>query len=310
MGKALSILVVSYNTRELTLACLGSVYAQTAGLDFEVILVDNASEDGSAAAIKGAFPQVTVIESAENLGFARANNLAGRSASGEYLLLLNSDTVVLDHAINRILEFAEQHLDAGIVGGRTFFEDGSLNASSCHGRQTPWSLFCLGTGLAAVFRGSRWFDPESLGAWQRDTVAEVDAVSGCFLLIRRELWDKLGGFDESFFMYGEDMDLCLRAWKSGTKCMITPDARIIHHGGRSERVRSEKMLRLFQAKAQLIRKHWPRRSAWFGIRMLGLWCFTRMAGTSILVKVSGRYAESRAQWAEIWRGRRRLYQSL
>ena len=212
MGKAaLSILVVSYNTRELTLACLESVYAQTTDLDFEVIVVDNASEDGSAKSIADAFPQVKVIESVENLGFARANNLAARSASGEYLLLLNSDTVVLDRAINRILNFARVRPEAGIVGGRTVFADGSLNASSCHGRQTPWGLFCLGTGLAAVFRGSRWFDPESLGSWQRDTVAEVDAVSGCFLLIRRELWEKLGGFDESFFMYGEDMDLCLRA---------------------------------------------------------------------------------------------------
>ena len=91
--------------------------------------------------------------------------------------------------------------------------------------------------------------------------------------------------------------------------MITPDARIIHYGGRSERIRSEKMLRLFQAKAQLIRKHWSPRSAWFGIRMLSLWCFTRMMATTLLTKVSVRYSEPRAQWAEIWRGRRRFYES-
>ncbi|HEY8747439.1 MAG TPA: glycosyltransferase family 2 protein [Tepidisphaeraceae bacterium] len=307
MGKSVSILIVSFNTRDLTLACLESVYAQTSGLDFEVIVVDNASEDGSAEAIGERFPQVQLICAQENLGFGRATNLAARAASGECLLLLNSDTVILDNAVRRVFEFSRENVEAGIFGGRTFFEDGRLNPTSCHGRQSPWSLLCLGTGISAVFRGSKWFDPESLGAWKRDTVREVDAVTGCFLLIRRSLWEALKGFDESFFMYGEDTDLCLRAWACGSRCMICPDAKVIHHGGQSDRVRSEKILRLCEAKARLIWKHWATMQARFGIRMLDMWCLTRMTATLVASKLSTRYEAGHGAWKEVWRARQRFH---
>lgn len=215
-----SILIISYNTRELTLACLESVYAQTAGVSFEVIVVDNASIDGSAAAVAERFPQCRLVALEKNVGFAGGNNLAAKHATGRYLLLLNPDTVVLENAAGRAVRFADEHADAGIVGGRTFFGDGSLNRNSCHGAPTPWSLFCMGTGLSSLLRRSGWFNPEGLGSWKRDSVRSVDAVTGCFLLIRRELWEKLGGFDESFFMYGEDTDLCQRAWRAGQKSTL------------------------------------------------------------------------------------------
>jgi N-acetylglucosaminyl-diphospho-decaprenol L-rhamnosyltransferase len=296
-----SIIVVSFNTRMLTLDCLRSVYAQTSGISFEVIVVDNASSDRSADAIAREFPQVRLLPLTENVGFARANNLAAKDAKGRFLLLLNPDTVVLDGAIQKALAFARSCDGPCIVGGRTFRADGSLDHSSCHGRPTVWSLLCMGSGLSSIFRGNRVFDPESLGKWPRDTVRDVDAVTGCFLMISRDLWNQLGGFDEQFFMYGEDTDLCIRAWKLGARCINFPDARVIHYSGASEKIRPDKMIRLFQAKVQLFRKHWAPGTVWLGISMLRFWAFTRMTGLRMLRLLAGQYESSYQSWREIWR---------
>jgi GT2 family glycosyltransferase len=299
-----SIIIISYNTRELTLACLRSVYQQTRDVAFEVIVLDNASSDGSADAIAAGFPQTRLIRLEKNVGFARGNNLAAVDAQGDFFLLLNPDTEIMDAAVQKVVAFARNRRTPTITGGRTFFADGSLNYNSCHGRLTPWSAFCMGMGLSSVFRRSWLFDPESLGCWKRDTVRKVDAVTGCFLLIDRHLWKKLNGFDESFFMYGEDTDLCLRAWQTGASCVIFPDARLIHHGGQSEKVRADKMLRLFRAKGQLIQRHWPRYQKGFGIEMLSLWIWTRMVGLRLLSGLGISDGSGYAEWREIW-GRRR-----
>ncbi len=295
-----SIVVVSYNTRDLTLACLRSVFAETTAFPFEVIVVDNASSDGSADAIAAELPGVKLVALEENVGFARANNLASGHATGEYLLLLNPDTEVLDRAVEELVAFADAHPEASVWGGRTLFADRSLNRGSCWGAPTPWSLFCHGSGLASLFRHSRLFDPESLGRWPRDTERDVDVVSGCFLLVRRTTWTELGGFDPAFFMYGEDADLCLRAGR----CRVTPRAAIVHHGGASEPVRADKMVRLFSAKALLFKKHWSRASARFGVRMLDAWAFTRMAAFGLFgwARPGGR--RSFEEWRSVWRRRR------
>src|SRR5690606_12119132 len=203
-----SILIVSYNTRDYTLRCLESVHRQARGVDHEVVVVDNASADGSAEAIAAAFPTVRLVVSSENLGFARAVNRAAEDATGEYLLLLNPDTELVDDAVTTIVGFARGLGRDAIVGGRTLHADGTLNPTSCWKAPTPWSTFSRGIGLATLLPRSRWFDPESLGHWQRDSVREVEIVSGCFMLVRRETWRRLGGFDPVFFVYGEDADLC------------------------------------------------------------------------------------------------------
>ena len=154
--------------------------------------MDNASPDGSAAAIAAAFPGLRLIASGENLGFAKGNNLAAREAKGAYILLLNPDTLVLDHAIDRIVAFAERTPAAGIWGGRTLHGDRTLNPSSVFGRVTLWSLFCRATGLALIFKGSAFFNPEGIGAWDRGDEREVDVVQGSFFLVRRALWERLG----------------------------------------------------------------------------------------------------------------------
>jgi GT2 family glycosyltransferase len=298
-----SIIIVSYNTRALTLACLKSVYEQTTCVQFEVIVVDNTSTDGSPEAISRDFPAVKLILPGENLGFARANNEAARQAGGKYLLLLNPDTVILEHAIDRVVKFADDNPRAGIVGGRTFFADGRLNRNSCHGHPTLWSLFCLGTGLSSAFRKSRWLNPESYGAWQRDTVRDVDAVTGCFLLIDFALWRRLEGFDESFFIYGEDTDLCVRCWDEGRACMICPDAKLIHYGGASDRVRPDKMVRLFRARVQFLAKHWGPLKFRLGVAAFQCWAFTRMSVLNVLRTIQPRRKPDYETWREIWQRR-------
>jgi GT2 family glycosyltransferase len=299
-----TIVVVSYNTLDYVLPCIESVYRQTKSVSFEVIVVDNASADGSADAIARAFPQVLLIRSQENLGFARANNLAALQAKGRFLLLLNPDTVILDGAVQHIVHFAENHPDAGIYGGRTLFADGQLNPTSCWGRPTLWSTFARATGLAFAFRGSRWFDPESLGFWARDSVRHVDIVTGCFLLISVDLWRRLGGFRPEFFMYGEEVDLCLRARSLGAKPIVTPDATLIHHGGASEPVLADKLVRVLAARTRLMRRHWSRGPAFLGRWLTAFGCALRALGGRWLRWV-GRPADKGRifAWGEAWRRR-------
>jgi GT2 family glycosyltransferase len=161
----------------------------------------------------------------------------------------------------------------------------------------------MGIGLSSLFRRSSLFDPESLGRWQRNTVREVDAVTGCFLLIDTALWRTLHGFDLSFFMYSEDTDLCLRAARAGRPCLICPDARLIHYGGQSEKVRPDKFVRLFRAKAQLFEKYWPPIYFKFGLQMLAMWAGTRTIATWVRQLIRPGTRDAFVSWREIWRRR-------
>lgn len=300
-----SIIVVSYNTRELTLEALRSAVAETRHAKYEIIVVDNASSDGSAEAIRNEFPQARMLALDSNIGFAAANNRASVEAQGEFLLLLNPDTVVKDQAIDRLLSFARCEPLAKIWGGRTLFPDGSLNPSSCWGRITFWNLFCRTTGLTGIFKNSELFNGEAYGGWLRDRVRAVDIVSGCFFLIRRDLWNKLGGFSPIFFMYGEEADLCLRAKNAGARPMITPEATIIHLGGASERARTEKMIKLLAAKATLIERHFSGLSRPLAHLLLASWPATRWLAYAAAYQATRNesYASSMTAWKEIWSAR-------
>jgi GT2 family glycosyltransferase len=297
-----SILVVSHNTRAMTLAALESVVRATKRVSYELIVVDNASHDGSPAAIAEHASGPRLWALAQNVGFARANNLAAAQASGEYLLLLNSDTVVLDGAIDRLLAFAQRTPEAGIWGGRTLFADGALNPASCWARMTLGNLFCRATGLTGLFPRSELCNGEAYGGWARDSEREVDIVSGCFLLVSRALWRELGGFDPAFFMYGEDADLCLRARRAGARPRVTPEATIIHHGGASEACRTAKMVKLLAAKALLIEREFAPWSRPLASLLLTLWPGSRALALSLGARVTGRadIATRAAVWREIW----------
>ena len=302
----ISILVVSYNTREMTLACLDSIARETRASSHEVIVVDNASSDGSAAAVGNHPIEPRLFALKHNIGFARANNLAARHASGRYILLLNPDTVVLGRAIDRLREFAEARPAAMIWGGRTQFVDGTLNPASCWSRMTPWNLTCRALGFTGVFPQTDLFNGEAYGGWLRDTTREVDIVSGCFLMMPRALWEELGGFDERFFMYGEEADLCLRARALGARPQVTPAASIIHHGGASEATRAGKTIKLLAAKASLIDRHWSPLLRPVGLALLEAWPLSRWLARTVEAAITGsaHAIAAAATWREVWSARR------
>ena len=298
----ISILVISYNTREMTLDCLRSVRAQTQ-VPYELIVLDNASSDGSAAAIAAEFPDITLMAEEVNHGFAKANNIAALRARGEFLLLLNPDTVVLDGALDKLVAFARRVPQARIWGGRTVFADGSLNASSCWRRMSLWSVICTTTGLSAVFCRSAFFNPEGYGGWDRSTERQVDIVTGCLFLISRADWDALGGFDPAFFMYGEEADLCLRAQTQlGAKPRVTPEAVIIHYNGASQQVRSDKMVRLLRAKHDLIQRHFPAWQRPIASALFTLQPAVRSGVFGLMSRLGLRRgaAEQARVWGEVW----------
>ena len=298
----LTVIVVTWNSRALTLRCLETLFENTPNLNMRVIVADNGSEDGSAEAIAERFPQVDLIVNDGDFGFARANNEAARRVDSEWLLLLNPDTEVHPNAINNLLAFSKRHPEAGVTGGRTVFPDGSLNPKSAWNKMTPWSLFCFLSGLSIIFKDSSVFNAEAIGGWKRDTVRHVDVVQGSFFMLPTALWRKIGGFDRRYFMYGEEADLCLRAAALGYRPMITPDAEIMHLGGASA-PKGVRLLQNWRAKATLIRQHWPKILVPLGLVELSLGTATRALATFVRGKLTGRDLGN-DDWLMLWAKRR------
>jgi len=225
MAPDISVVIVSYKVPELLRACLASLQREVVGPSYEIIVVENASGDGTAEIVRDEFPAARLIALEQNIGFAAGSNLGARSATGEYVLLLNPDTELVGDTLAALLRYARAHPEAGLVGGRTLSPGGDLDPGSCWGAQSLWSLVCFASGLSTAFRRSQLFNPESLPGWERDSAREVDIVTGCLCLARRTIWEQLDGFDEAFFMYGEDADLAARAHKLGYRPAITPRGR-------------------------------------------------------------------------------------
>lgn len=299
-----SIMLVNWNTREMTLDCLRTVYEQTREVPFEVIVVDNGSHDGSAEAIAAEFPQVVLMAETENHGFAIATNISVERARGRYVLLLNTDTLVLDDAIDKLLAFAQRRPEAKIWGGRTLFEDHTLNPFSCWGRITPWSAFCQAFGLNAVFRGSELFNAEGYGGWKRDREREVDIIQGSFFLIEKAFWDELGGFDRTFFMYGEEADLCARAYERGARPRMTPEATIVHFGGKSATKKADKLVYILGSRNGLIERNFPRNLIGFGKAMTAAWALTRSIAYPVAAMFAPSFRDSAKCWKDVWRRRK------
>lgn len=298
-----TIIIVSWNTRELTLKAIETLLANAGNVQMHVVVWDNASSDGSAEAIGQAYPNIELVAHDENIGFAEANNRVAAVAQTQWLLLLNPDTETHPNAIENLLRFGKANPQAGIVGGRTVFPDGSLNPASCWTKSTPWSLFCSAFGLSRLLPNSALFNSEAIGGWKRDSVREVDIVVGCFFLIKRSLWNRLGGFDSKYFMYGEEADMCLRAAKLGYSPMITPDAQIMHLVGASTKLRSEKQIKLMRARASLIQDHWPASLVPLGQLLMWIWIANRKLASSLQSFLSSK-PEAAAEWTKIWRARK------
>ena len=255
----LSILIVNWNVRDLLRDCLCSVERSRRELDMEVIVVDSASSDDSAAMVAAEFPWVTLLSQAENVGFPRGNNIALARANGDYLLLLNPDTVVRDGALTVLVDFLREHPDVGAVGPQLLNPDGSVQSSR---RRFPT--------LATGFLESTWLEGVAPGVLRRyyaldlpdDQTADVDWLTGACILVPRPVYQQIGGLDEGYFMYSEELDWCRRIKEAGWRIVYHPAAQVIHHVGKSsEQAVTARHINFQRAKLRYFLKYHGRPAA-------------------------------------------------
>ncbi|RLD80203.1 MAG: glycosyl transferase family 2 [Bacteroidetes bacterium] len=258
----LSIVIVNYNVKHFLDQCLTSVRRATAGLEADVWVVDNNSVDGSVRMVREKFPEVKVIANKDNVGFSSANNQAIRESEGEYVLLLNPDTLVEDDTFSKILEFMDAHPEAGGLGVKMIDGKGNFLPESKRGLPTPDVALYKISGLSKFFPKSRTFGKYHLGYLDKEEIHEVDILSGAFMFMRRETLEKTGLLDEEFFMYGEDIDLSYRIIKAGYKNFYFPKTRIIHYKGESTKKSSVNYVYVFyNAMVIFARKHFSQKNA-------------------------------------------------
>ncbi|MGD0046020.1 MAG: glycosyltransferase family 2 protein [Bryobacteraceae bacterium] len=228
----LSIVILCWNDLKVISECLRSIYSGTHSTQFEVIVSDNGSTDGSVEFMHEAFPRVRVIENGANLRFSKGNNVGIRASTGEYVLILNPDTIIHEGSLDRWLEFADRYPEAGGFGCRVLNPDGSYQGS---GRPFPtiWREWLAALYLRPLGHVSDIFTSDRYVRWKGETERAIDWQSGCCLLVRAELLKRIGGFDERFYYYYEDLDLCHRIWDAGYPIVYTPEATITHLGGQS-----------------------------------------------------------------------------
>ena len=240
----LSITICSWNTREFLRACLESISALREETNLEVIVVDNASEDGSVQMVQADFQWVRLEAMKENLGFGRGHNHAFATAHGRYLMPLNSDTEVHPGALRAIVEFMDKNSDVGVLGPKLLNPDGSLQFS-CRRFPNPVAALFRNTFLGRLFPKNKFTRDYLMQDWQHNEQRDVDWVSGAGFCMRRELYERIGGFDEQFFMYLEDVDLCYRTHEAGFRVVYFPEAVITHAIGKSTDIVANKMIRQF-----------------------------------------------------------------
>lgn len=233
----LSVVIVSYNTKELLAGCLKSVKIAAKNLEAEVFVVDNNSHDGSAQMVKKDFPWVKLMENADNLGFSKANNQAIKKARGKYVLILNPDTRVLPDTFTKMIKFMDKNPQVGVATCRVEFPNGNLDVDCRRHFPTPWRSFCHFSGLSKLFKGSKIFDQYNYGYLPNKNEHEVDACVGAFMIVPKQAIKKVGVFDEDFFFYGEDLDWCWRFKEAGYKIVYTPITKIIHYKGASSGIK-------------------------------------------------------------------------
>lgn len=250
----LSIVIVNWNTRELLEQCLCSVYASPPPGNFEVWVVDNASQDGSRDMVLDKFPSVHLLANDDNPGFARANNLALRKACGRYILLLNPDTVVMPGAFETLISFMEETPEAGGAGSRLVNPDRTLQVS-CYPRPTLFREFWRMFHLDMIWHLGKY----PMKRWSLEKSQEVDVLMGACLILRCEALEQVGFLDEDYYIYSEEVDLCYRLQQAGWRLYWVPKAQVIHYGGQStQQVAQEMFLRLYQGKILYFRKHYGR----------------------------------------------------
>ena len=254
----ISIIILSWNTRDLLAHCLDSIEQHKGDIQLEIIVVDNASTDGSQAMLREKYPQIALITNKQNLGFAKANNQAMRVAQGDYFLLWNSDAFATSGAIQSLLQLAEKEPKAAIIGAQLRNADNSFQASYSH-FPNQWREFLILTGLGRTLFGHAY---PSLGPEEEKGPQRVDYVEGACLLVRPQAFQEVGGLDEGYFMYAEEVDWCYTMAKHDWQVWYQPEARVIHLGGASSTGRrTHREADLYRSRIRFFRKHYGSWSA-------------------------------------------------
>jgi GT2 family glycosyltransferase len=252
----LSVIIVNYNVRHYLEQCLDSVIKASENVKCEIFIVDNNSSDGSCQMVKSLFPQVKLISNQENYGFSAANNQAIRLSEGKFILLLNPDTLVEEESFTRCLAFMNEHPEAGATGVRMLNGNGKLLPESKRALPTPGTAFFKMAGFSFLFPHSGFFNRYYLGHLDSSATTETEVISGAFMFIRKEVLNKTGLLDETFFMYGEDIDLSYRILKAGYKNFYFPEVRIIHYKGEStSKGNINYVVQFYKAMLIFVRKH-------------------------------------------------------
>jgi hypothetical protein len=275
----ISIIVLNFNTKELTVRCLQSIERSKKQSDrWEIILVDNASVDGSIEKVKKEFPDIKILALEKNIGFAAGNNVAIRQAMGTYVLLLNSDTEITRRAITESYDFMENTNEAGVVTCRLVLPAGSLDPACHRGFPTPWAAVTYFLGLETVFPRFHLFGQYHQGYKNEHVAHEIDSPSGAFYFIRKKTIEQVGLLDEEYFMYGEDLDWSYRIKKAGWKIFYNPAAQVIHFKKKSGRDNENKQIRqqtrtyFYDAMRLFYKKHYKHTYSpmVYGLVLLGI----------------------------------------
>ncbi|HLX86813.1 MAG TPA: glycosyltransferase family 2 protein [Terriglobales bacterium] len=254
-SRRVSVVVVVWNAQKYVIECLDSLQQQCDKLDLEVIVVDNASSDGTPELVAQRYPGFHLIRNSENVGFAKANNIGIGQSSGEYVCLVNSDVKFTDDCITPMLEYLAGHSDVAMLGPKMLAADGHVRRSTMR-FPTLWNSFCRSVGLDILFKHSRFFGGLLMADFDHRTTAEVEVLNGWFLVVRRSALQRVGVWDPAFFMYGEDIDWCYRFRQAGEKIVFFAGAEAIHYGGASSAnapIRFQ--LEMWRASLQYWQKH-------------------------------------------------------
>lgn len=240
----LSIIIISFNTKEFTLQCIKSILLNPLSVNFEIVVVDNNSEDGTVYALEKEFRDIDllrIIKMPQNLGFSKANNIGVKFSKGNFLLFLNSDTLIVDNSIDKLLDFIKSDEKIGIVGPKLINPDGSFQPQSKRGIPTLSASFLYFLKLYKIFPKSKIFGEYLQTYKDENSISEVPCISGSCMLVKKSIFEKVSGFDERYFLHFEDIDLCLKFSKAGYKIYYYPHAKVIHFKGKSS-VDSHKMV--------------------------------------------------------------------
>jgi len=278
----LSIVIVSYNTKKFLQDCIESIYKTSKNFSFEIIVVDNASSDGSPEMVRQKFKDVLLIANKDNLGFSKANNVGIKKSTGRYILFLNSDTVVYPNTLKTMIDFMDRNKDAGASTCKLQMPSGKIDDASHRGFPTPWNSFTHFSGFAKILGKTKLFGGYNLGYMDLDKTHTIDALAGAFMLVRREAGEDAHWWDEDYFFYGEDLDFCFMLKQKGWKVYYVPQVSILHYKGVSggikkssksittanRNTRKKVKYERFRAMRLFYKKHYENKYPWFVTRLV------------------------------------------